>query len=110
MLPSPTLCSVVVRGVPGQGVAPVSSQCQHLFPMKIARTKPVMVPEAVPEIDVETMAQRLPTKRQTTRRPASVGVIVYVTHMKASARFRRGQKIVHANVITVALVASDAQT
>ena len=69
-----------------------------------------MVPEAVPEIEVERMAQRVPTTRQTTRRPASVGVIVYVTHMKASTRFRRGQKIVHANVITVALVASDAQS
>jgi hypothetical protein len=93
--------------------------------MKIARTKPVMVPEAVPEAVPEiartkpVMAQRVPTRRQTTRRPASVGVIVIVTKMriprhhtvtKASTRFCRGQNIFHANVITVALVASDAQS
>ena len=79
-----------------------------------------MVPEAVPGIDVEKMPQRVPTTRQTTRRPASVGVIVYVTQRsipwhyhivtKASTRFCRGQNIFHANVITVALVASDAQS
>ena len=52
MLPSLTLCSVVVRGVPGQGITPVSSQCQHPCPMKTERTMPVVVPEAVPEIDI----------------------------------------------------------